>query len=257
MELLVLLDYIATFVIGADNTKYIMKKQTVILALVGIMLLGAGVLYHYRATARRYLSAIVYKIESRFTTTTTMRSANSRYAKMFNDTNHLHLKAGKELGIKKPLDNREEAKKVERVLVKIKSNKHYKIDHLTHSIPYLTRGAAELLDRIGEKFNEELKSQGIASHRIIVTSVLRTMEDIELLQESGNVNASQNSAHCYATTFDITYARYEKRGASGKSADAETLTERLAEVLEELMKQDKCYVKYEIRQRCFHITSRI
>ena len=108
---MVLLDYIATFVLGADNTKYKMKKKTVILALVGIMLLGIGVLYHYRATARRYLSAIVHKIEARFTTTTTLRSADSRYVKMFNDTNPLHLKAGKELGIEKPLDNREEAKK--------------------------------------------------------------------------------------------------------------------------------------------------
>ena len=103
----------------------------------------------------------------------------------------------------------------------------------------------------------ELKSQGIASHRIIVTSLLRTEEDIELLRESGNVNASKNSAHCYATTFDITYARYDKSISLGKSADTDTLTEILADVLKELKAQNKCYVKYEIRQRCFHITSRI
>ena len=158
---MVLLDYIATFVIGANNTNYIMKKKTVILALVGIMLLGAGVLYHYRATARRYLSAIVHKIESRFTTTTTMRSANSRYAKMFNDTNPLHLKAGKELGIEKPLDNREEAKKVERELVKIKSNKHYKIDHLTATdgIDFVTcKNAAFVhIHSLDEHISKEMK----------------------------------------------------------------------------------------------------
>ena len=233
------------------------KSKTTIIILLGIMLLSSVLLYHHRGTARRYLSAIAHRIESLFTTTTTLCSADSRYVKMFNDTNPLHLKAATKLGLEKPLSSREEAKKVKKQLVKIRSNKHYKVDELTHSIPYLTEGAAELLSLIGEGFNRELKSQGIASHRIIVTSVLRTKEDVELLRKSGNVNASQNSAHCHATTFDITYARYDKRASSGRSADAETLTEILADVLQELKKQGKCYVKYEVRQRCFHITSRI
>lgn len=239
------------------HTKKNTTKKATIIILLGVMLLGSVVLYHYRDTAQRYFAEIVHRIESRLTTTTTQCSADSRYVRMFNDTNPLHLKAAKDLGLERPLGSRKEAIDVKRELVKIKSNKRYKIDELTHSIPYLTEGAAELLSLIGEGFIAELKSQGIASHRIIVTSVLRTEEDVELLRKSGNVNASQNSAHCYATTFDITYARYDKRGFSGREADVETLTEILADVLQELKKQDKCYVKYEVKQHCFHITSRI
>lgn len=63
---------------------------------------------------------------------------------------------------------------------------------------------------IGRNFLDSLESKGLNPNRIIVTSVLRTQEDIKKLQKSGNPNAVSNSAHCYATTFDITYVRYDK-----------------------------------------------
>lgn len=37
---------------------------------------------------------------------------------------------------------------------------------------------------------------------------------------------------------------------------ADTLKLVLAEVLRDLKQADRCYVKYEIKQACFHITSR-
>ena len=131
----------------------------------------------------------------------------------------------------------------------------------THSIPYLTDGAAGLLDMIGKNFLDSLESKGLNPNKIIVTSVLRTQEDIKKLQKSGNPNAVNNSAHCYATTFDITYARYDKIKFKNfrlcESVEPELLKKVLGEVLRDLRKQNKCYVKYEVRQRCFHITTRI
>ena len=145
--------------------------------------------------------------------------------------------------------------------MQINSNDHYKVDKLTHSIPYLTDGAAELLDMISKNFMDSLESKGLNPNRIIVTSVLRTQEDITRLQKSGNVNASSNSAHCYATTFDITYARFDKVKIKNlhlcESVEQGTLKMVLGEVLRDLRKQKKCYVKYEVRQKCFHITTRI
>ena len=38
--------------------------------------------------------------------------------------------------------------------------------------------------------------------------------------------------------------------------DADTLKMVLSEVLRDLRKADRCYVKYELRQGCFHITAR-
>lgn len=183
------------------------------------------------------------------------------YATLFNDQNRVQLKSARKFGIKQALKNRDAADNVKDSLVQIKNNSHYSIAKLTHSIPYLTEGAAGLLDMIGKNFLDSLESKGLNPNKIIVTSVLRTQEDIKKLQKSGNPNAVNNSAHCYATTFDITYARFDKIKFKNfrlcESVEPGLLKKVLGEVLRDLRKQNKCYVKYEVRQRCFHITTRI
>ena len=182
------------------------------------------------------------------------------YATLYNDQNGVQLKSARKFGIKQTLKNRDAADDVKDSLVHIKDNSHYSIAKLTHSIPYLTNGAAGLLDMIGKNFLDSLESKGLNPNKIIVTSVLRTQEDIEKLQKS-NPNSVKNSAHCYATTFDITYARYDKikfkKLRRCESVEKETLKNVLGEVLRDLRKQNKCYVKYEVKQRCFHVTTRI
>lgn len=182
------------------------------------------------------------------------------YATLFNDQNGIQLKSAKKFGVKQTLKNRDAADDVKDSLVHIKDNSHYSIAKLTHSIPYLTNGAAGLLDMIGKNFLDSLESKGLNPNKIIVTSVLRTQEDIEKLQKS-NPNSVKNSAHCYATTFDITYARYDKIKFKNlrlcESVKPELLKKVLGEVLRDLRKQNKCYVKYEVKQRCFHVTTRI
>lgn len=183
------------------------------------------------------------------------------YATLYNDQNRVQLKSARKFGIKQILKNRDVADEIKDSLIQIKNNNHYSIAKLTHSIPYLTEGAAGLLDMIGKNFLDSLESKGLNPNKIIVTSVLRTQEDIKKLQKSGNPNAVNNSAHCYATTFDITYARYDKIKFKNfrlcESVEPELLKKVLGEVLRDLRKQNKCYVKYEVRQRCFHITTRI
>lgn len=183
------------------------------------------------------------------------------YATLFKDQNGIQLKSARKFGIKQALKNRDSADEIKDSLVQIKNNSHYNIAKLTHSIPYLTEGAAGLLDMIGKNFLDSLESKGLNPNKIIVTSVLRTQEDIKKLQKSGNPNAVNNSAHCYATTFDITYARFDKIKFKNfrlcESVKPELLKKVLGEVLRDLREQKKCYVKYEVRQRCFHITTRI
>jgi hypothetical protein len=204
---------------------------------------------HYKGYDRMIAHKIYHLIQGKHGLT---NQTKEYYSVTFNDLNKVHLSSAKKLGLKHPLKNRADANVVKDRLVKIKSNKRYTVDKLTHSIPYLTDGAAELLDMIGQNFIDSLDSKGLKSNKIIVTSVLRTQEDVKKLQESGNINASSNSAHCYGTTFDITYARYAK-----KTEDKNTLKIVLGEVLLDLKKQKKCYVKYEEKQKCFHITTRI
>lgn len=75
-----------------------------------------------------------------------------------------------------------------------------------------------------------------------------------------NTNASSNSAHSYGTTFDISWKRFEKvedeDGRPLQDVSADTLKLVLSEVLRDLKQNGECYVKYELKQGCFHITSR-
>ena len=235
-----------------------MKKIIIAISLMTVCL-AIGVTYlHHKGYGRRITRKILHSVQCRNKAT---NEADGYYSVTFNDRNSKHLSSATKLGLKRPLMSRVEAEAVKSSLVRIRSNDHYKVDKLTYSIPYLTSGAAELLDIIGKNFQDSLKSKGLKPSRIIVTSVLRTQEDITRLKKSGNPNSSKNSAHRYATTFDITYARFAKTQTNGfrrcKSADTRTLTMVLGEVLLDLKKQKKCYVKYEIRQKCFHITTRI
>ena len=218
-----------------------MKKITILAILLGIVWLGLAILFPSMNNS--------------------VKLKELDYATLFIDKNGVQLKAAAKFGIQQPLKNRNEADKVRDGLVRIRDNSHYSIAKLTHSIPYLTDGAAELLDMIGKNFLDSLESKGLNPNKIIVTSVLRTQEDVKKLQKSGNPNAVSNSAHCYATTFDITYTYYDKSWFKKfrfcESVETETLKKVLGEVLRDLRKQKKCYVKYEVKQRCFHITTRM
>lgn len=172
------------------------------------------------------------------------------YQRTFNDMNDRHLKAARQWGIK-PITSDEELERQMGKLSEIESCRQYEVDKLTHSLPYLVPRAGELLETIGRNFKDSLDSKGLPSRKIIVTSVLRTSGTVKKLRKT-NVNASANSAHVYGTTFDVAYARY--KGA--KKEETDKLKSVLAEVLQDLRKREKCYVRYEFKQGCFHITVR-
>lgn len=180
------------------------------------------------------------------------------YKRSFADLNEAHLVAAQKLGIS-PLANRQEAEHLKGKLTHIISNKYYTVDSLTHSLPYLVPRASELLAMIGSNFLDSLEMKGLSPNQIIVTSVLRTEKDVKQLSRR-NANASQNSAHFYGTTFDVSWKRFKKiedsNDCSLQDVNADTLKIVLSEVLRDLRQADKCYIKYELKQGCFHITTR-
>ena len=133
------------------------------------------------------------------------------------------------------------------------------MDSLTHSIPYLIPQAADLLERIGRDFLDSLAAKGLNPNKIVVTSVLRTEADVRSLRK-GNINASDQSTHRYGTTFDLSYWHYVKvpelRGRPYADVPPEYLRATLSQVLKDLHDEGVCYVKYEKKQTCFHITVR-
>lgn len=165
--------------------------------------------------------------------------------------NDVQLPSAKKKGVK-PVENRSEAEHRKRELVFIGYNPYYEVKKLYNSIPYLVPDAAVLLQDIGRSFMDSLQIKNIPINKILVTSVLRTKEDVIKLR-SFNRNASENSCHQYGTTFDIAYNKYY---AITRSVRDDTLKWVLAEVLNDLRSKNRCYVKHERHQGCFHITVR-
>ena len=180
------------------------------------------------------------------------------YAVAFPDTNGLQLTAANRWGVT-PVANREDAESRKRELVYVGANPYFHVDPLYSSIPYLVPRAAVLLQDIGQAFFDSLYVKGVPLHKIIVTSVLRTQEDVVKLRRR-NGNATENSCHLYGTTFDICYNRYKTvenpDGPRRREVRNDTLKWVLSEVLRDLREQDRCYIKYEVKQGCFHMTVR-
>lgn len=173
--------------------------------------------------------------------------------KVFNDSNYLHLDAADAVGIS-PITSLAGSWQLRRPLVKVESCKEYFIDNLTHSEPYLVPEAQLLLADIGRQFNDAVQTRGGGGYRLKVTSVLRTPDSIKRLRRR-NGNAIDMSAHQFGTTFDISYSNFIcDNDATPCSID--DLKGVLAEVLNGLRDQGRCYVKYERKQSCFHITVR-
>ena len=175
----------------------------------------------------------------------------SRYQATFNDLQNRHIIMAEKWGID-PIKNDDDFDRQKDKLEEINSCSDYEIEKLTHSIPYLVPKAEELLETIGENFRDSLDSKGLEDRKIIVTSVLRTKGTVKNLQKR-NSNASSNSTHLYGTTFDIAYTRFHDQE---KDDNLDQYKSVLAEVLNDLRNAKKCYVLYEIRQACFHITIR-
>lgn len=167
------------------------------------------------------------------------------------DSNPTHLIPAKAYGVV-PVQNQADAEGRKQELVYIGANPYYKVRKLQASIPYLVPRAAALLQDISRNFLDSLKVKHIPLQKLIVTSVLRSKEDVVKLSRH-NKNVSPNSCHVFGTTFDISYTHYQPLEAK---VDDDRYKKTLSEVLRDLREQGRCYVKYELHQACYHVTVR-
>ncbi|WP_311552864.1 DUF5715 family protein [Porphyromonas endodontalis] len=200
-------------------------------------------------------------------------SFNLDYGKTFNDENPVHIEAAQRFGIVPIADSASRAKALD-AMVEIFTCDRYKVDSLEHSIPYLVPEAKDLLDDLGADFAETLKAHHLPPYKFIITSVTRTLAQRDELSGK-NVNAAKESSHCYGTTIDISWKRFDPitkqtealkegssimlpQGSSEQDEASEDKTEELKRALASLLHQyraaGRCLVKYERKQACFHIT---
>lgn len=180
------------------------------------------------------------------------------YKTTFPDLQDTQIVAAKQWGVG-PVPNREAAEARKDELVYIGSSPYYSIDkRMNASIPYLVPRASQLLQEISRNFLDSLAVKGIPLHKIIVSSVLRTEVDVTKLKQK-NPNATEQSCHLFGTTFDISYTTFETVCPPGEQRRAvrdDTLKYVLSEVLRDLREQERCFIKHEVKQPCFHITTR-
>ena len=163
----------------------------------------------------------------------------------FNDVQSRQLPTAKKLGIK-PQESREGIETHPK-LVKVKKGKGYTVARLSHSSAKVLPQTKKLIEDIGQQFADSLAARKLYKERVVVTSLTRSKQDQQNLSK-GNGNAAKQSAHFYGTTFDISYIRFHKNINEKRDI--------LGNVLDNLRKEKRCWVKYEINQKCFHITVR-
>ena len=179
------------------------------------------------------------------------------FGNTFPDQQDVQIQAANTFGVS-PVQNREEAEHSKGKLVYVGSNPFFYVDKLNNSIPYLVPRASVLLQDIGRAYFDSLQIKGIPLHKIIVTSILRTKDDVAKLR-TRNGNATENSCHLYGTTFDVCYNRYktvQTTEQKRRQVRNDTLKWVLSEVLRDMREQNRCWIKYEVNQGCFHITVR-
>lgn len=178
----------------------------------------------------------------------------------YRDLNPVHLKHAKANGIRPFKKNKDFHQDIEQLLdnnelVKITNSRNYVVKRLTHSHPYLTPEAAELINDLGKRFRKKLKENDLGNYAYQISSLLRTEESQKGLSRT-NRNASPNTSHLYGTTFDIAYNNVVKRPLPWMKvevADARVI-KLLSEAIGELRSEGRCVVVTEKHETCFHIT---
>ena len=239
------------FKLESINSIVFLLFMIIPIALVVMLFIGgyklSGSLSQKGADIQQYID------EGEVNHNTDRREPVRQYDRLFNDLNDTQLEAARKNGLSKPITA--DQAETDRRLVKIEPNSYYDIEKLTHSVPYLVPKAAKLLEDMGKAFQDSLFNRGYnRNHRFTVTSVLRTEESVRQLRKT-NVNSTENSCHCYGTTFDISYFTYSTPEV-GKAASVDKMRQILYQVAYDMKRQDRCYVKYEKQQTCLHITVR-
>lgn len=161
---------------------------------------------------------------------------DGRYKPTFDDIQEVQIEAATSLGIT-PIQSASDIMALvdSGRLVRVASGQEY---DLHADFPYLTPVAADLLEEVRRRFDAD--NDTLVPLRL--TSCLRTIDSVKGMKR-WNPNSVDNSCHLYGTTFDISYSRMTAKDK-----------QRLAQVLYELQQGGYCYVKYERKQPCFHIT---
>jgi hypothetical protein len=128
-------------------------------------------------------------------------------------------------------------------LKKLETGNFFIIRNARFSRPYLLPKAHSFIQDLSRNYDKRCQSESIKYVPFTISSLTRSNESVNKLMKH-NGNAIKNSSHLRGKTFDISYRAFNRNKKQTKA---------FIEVLNELKRQKRCYVKFE-RNGCLHIT---
>jgi hypothetical protein len=247
-------------------------------ALLVLLTIGITFSVHWYVAQRTELLASEMATEAREAFDVVLPFTNRDANALRQFPNRVHVERARELGIPR-IANRDAAEAIRESanLARIEDTRHYVVQPMSYSIPYVTEDTVNLLEILGERFHQRLAEIGLPPFRYVITSATRTSADQTRLRRV-NANAAEVSSHFHGTTVDIHYARFnydvahdslpERPGISAPilaehldhkfSQMADEFHPQLKSILGDVMKdvqQDGLVmVTYERMQPVYHIT---
>ena len=132
-------------------------------------------------------------------------------------------------------------------LVQVKQRGYgFRVSDLSHSHSYLIPKANQVLRDIAREFVSKT-----GQNFFVVTSLTRTIKDQDRLRGVNSNAASNDSAHSFGASFDISYVRFNHNLTSNAKLDSE-----LNKILVAFQNSGRIYYVKERLSRCYHIVVR-
>lgn len=179
----------------------------------------------------------------------------SRYLR---DPNKMHIRAGKELGIEPFRKNADflavrDSILSNEILFYLEDGEFYRKKKMSHSYPYLTKEAIDLIKELSERFQKNLEKKEQENYSLLITSALRTEESQKKLRRSNRNATKDTTSHLFGASFDVSYWDFY-RNSNGEIYRYKNLQKILTNTIKELRNEKKCLVIKETGHYCFHIT---
>lgn len=159
-----------------------------------------------------------------------------------------HLNAAKSHNLEIVKDNNHLEKLTNKgKLVRVKQRGYgWRVADLTHSHSYLIPKGNQVLRDIAREFVKET-----GQNFFVVTSLTRTLKDQDRLRNVNGNASSNDSAHNYGASFDISYVRFNHKLGANRKLDQE-----LNKILTSFQNSGKIYFVKERLSSCYHIVVR-
>ncbi|MFT5253006.1 MAG: hypothetical protein ACI87N_002031 [Flavobacteriales bacterium] len=223
-----------------------MKKIKDLFLICGVLMFSLILIsYPYRRTIKGKIKYLLAYVVAGHPSTTTSGSCPS-CPQLFYDNVLTHKLAYLNDGIA-PQDKDTDLDRLSKsgTLQTIETNELFIVRKAEFSRPYILPKAHTFIQDLSKNYYNKCLADSIKYVPFTISSVTRSTASVNKLMK-GNGNAIKNSAHLRGKTLDISYRAFHNNKKQTKAFIA---------ALNELKKQNRCYVKFE-RNGCLHITVR-